>query len=119
MDLSGEWLSRYTYHDGVSSEHLVTFELQDVVWSGHGVDGAGSILVLRLEHDAENGVLTGTWREQTSPDGEYGGTVFHGAVQFILAATLDAADGKWVGFNSSRERVNAGDWSLHRRDNAP
>jgi hypothetical protein len=114
-DLSGEWLSRYFYHEGDSSQHLVTFEVDDNgLLVGSGTDDTGSTLILRLEHDTENDILTGTWHEQTSPSGEYGGEKFHGAVQFVLAASLDSATGKWVGFNSRRDKINVGDWSLKR-----
>lgn len=115
-DLSGEWLSRYSYHDGASGEHIVIFELrEDGLLVGRGTDRFGSVLGLRLEHDITNNVLTGTWREQTSPSGEYGGAEFHGAVQFVVKPSLGSAEGKWVGFDKSRSVVNAGGWTLNRR----
>jgi hypothetical protein len=115
-DLSGEWLSRYSYHDGDSSEHNIAFEVDESnLFIGRGTDDAGSQLTLRLKHDTENNVLTGFWHEKTSPAGAYKGAEFHGAVQFILAAGLDAAHGTWVGYNSRRDKVNSGDWSLTKQ----
>jgi hypothetical protein len=113
-DLTGMWLSRYTYHGGASSEHVVLFEARDGLIVGNGKDEMGSRLTLELEYDGENKVLTGKWREATSPSGEYAGAVFHGAVQFILSEDYDKAEGRWVGFNSRRGKVNTGEWSLTR-----
>lgn len=59
--------------------------------------------------------MTGTWYEKTSSSGEYRGSVFHGAVQFILNTELGTAEGKWIGFNNTRSKVNVGDWSLTKK----
>ncbi|MDB5185531.1 MAG: putative DNA-binding protein [Candidatus Saccharibacteria bacterium] len=118
-NLSGTWSSKYTYRSGedgqvLTGEHHVMFKhIRDELFVGTSVPNADkSKLTLRLSYDAENKALTGTWQEVTSPTGYYQGAAFRGAVQFILNTDLTVAGGRWVGFNSSKTRVNTGEWTL-------
>ena len=56
-------------------------------------------------------VVTGTWTEQTSPDGYYQGSVYHGAIQLLLDPTGRRMTGKWVGFGRDFD-LNTGPWTL-------
>lgn len=115
-DFSGEWISRYTYHDGnESGEHVVVFE-GGVELEGHSLPQSDdSELSLHLAYDQETNSLTGTWREKTSPTGHYGGKVFHGALQLLLNAAGDQAAGKWVGFNGDLTQVTVGEWTILKK----
>lgn len=119
--LNGEWLSRYSYQSGegaepISSEHIVVFDGNDKDIVGRSIaQEDGSELSLNLHYDEENSTLTGTWQEMTSPEGIYRGAAFHGALQLILNEMNTVADGKWVGFNSSRTKVKTGDWQIEKK----
>jgi transcriptional regulator with XRE-family HTH domain len=113
--LTGIWLSRYEYVS--SSRDDATFAgLHYVVIIHHGarlqvrsVPASASRLMMDLT--ANGAVLTGTWTEQTRPDGYYQGSVYHGAIQFLLDPTGHRMTGKWVGFGRDFD-LNTGPWSL-------
>lgn len=73
----------------------------------------GSELSMELTRDGD--ILTGTWRERTSQAGSYKGRVFHGVLQLALNSEGTKAEGKWLGFNSHRAKINSGDWTLQRQ----
>lgn len=113
--LSGEWLSTYTYSEGQTSQHTLEITQSDLIVIGKTIESADeSNLSFNLILDPGNNVLTGTWQEETSRQGDYKGFVFHGALQFILDLETNRAEGKWVGFNSDRSNINTGEWILER-----
>jgi hypothetical protein len=67
---------------------------------------------LMLDLTANGQVITGTWTEQTSPAGYYQGSVYHGAIQFLLEPTGHRMTGRWVGFGRDFD-LNTGPWTLH------
>lgn len=77
-NLSGTWISRYTYHDGEdASEHTVVLSVEGNLATGESTPQQdGSSISLQLEFDPENRTLTGSWREATSPTGSFKGAVF-------------------------------------------
>ncbi len=119
MNLSGRWTSRYTYlssshGQGLESEHSVIFEQRGTQCTGQSVeDQTESRLSLGLTLDQN--IATGIWEEHTSPAGHYHGAVFHGAIQLIISEDGRHMTGQWVGFNSSRSRINIGQWSFTRQ----
>jgi hypothetical protein len=121
VQFSGNWVSRYVYgvdDDGqdLIGEHVVKFEQMGSQVTGTSLPHrSGSNLVLNLEYDAAKRVLTGLWREETSPTGRYRRAVFHGALQFLVDAAGNVAQGSWVGFNSSYSQVKSGEWHLERK----
>lgn len=113
-DLSGAWQSFYEYGDGRYSEHVVTLAVDDTEVIGRSVpQDDDSEVVFDLTLDPDNAVLSGFWREHTSPDGHYQGRVFHGVLQLLI--TDNELRGTWVGFNSSRTHINTGAWILRRQ----
>lgn len=117
---SGVWLSRYEY---VSSgrEGQVLTGLHYVVVLQHAdrltvrsLPGS-SDSPLTMDLTADGNVVTGTWVEQTSPDGYYRGARYHGAVQLLAEPTGRRLTGKWVGFGSEMD-VNTGPWELVFQD---
>src|SRR5688572_25629323 len=107
--LQGLWASRYSYHGGLLvGEHEVRLEpAGKTSYNGRSLpDESGSELTFHLEYDTVDRILTGTWMEKTSPEGQYKGAVFHGTVQFVMDDSLEHADGKWLGFNRSHDHIN-------------
>jgi hypothetical protein len=102
-DLSGIWLSRYTYHSSGRAEEF------------HGehhvsVRQHGDRLVcrslskpeeskLRLNLSVAGAIATGTWTERTSLSGYYQGATYHGTLQLIVSPMGRAMGGRWLGFN--------------------
>lgn len=70
-----------------------------------------SYLLLRLTLDGR--VATGTWSEQTSPEGYYEGATYYGALQLILSEDGKKLEGKWLGFDRNLQ-VNSGPWEIVR-----
>jgi transcriptional regulator with XRE-family HTH domain len=114
--LTGIWLSRYEYVS--SGRGGQTFsDLHHVVLIQHGASiqvrslskSNPSNLIMDL---TQNGaVVTGTWSERTNPSGYYQGSVYHGAVQFLLDLTGHRMRGQWVGYGRDFD-LNTGAWTL-------
>jgi hypothetical protein len=60
---------------------------------------------------ANGQVVTGTWTEQTDPDGYYKGAVYHGAIQLLSEPSGHRMTGRWIGFGRELE-INDGPWTL-------
>jgi hypothetical protein len=56
-------------------------------------------------------VITGTWTEETNPNGYYQGSTYHGAIQLLTDPTGHRMTGQWVGFGRDFD-VNSGPWTL-------
>lgn len=122
LNHSGIWLSRYEFP---SSGRNGTFTgLHHLVLAHHGAritarslpaasSNPGSPLCLDLTVDGP--VVTGTWVEQTAPDGYYRGARYHGALQLLVDPTGRRMAGRWVGFGKDCE-VNTGPWELRLLD---
>jgi hypothetical protein len=115
-DFSGIWHSRYSYPSTgrgktLTGEHYVVLrQQQGTRLIGQSVShSTGSRL--RLDLAVENGVATGTWREQTSLTGYYKGTVYHGTLQLVIDPTGRNMAGRWLGFGRDF-KVNSGEWKL-------
>lgn len=114
--LTGIWLSRYEYvssgRDGQSfaDQHHVLVLHRGAKLQARSLPGsAPSRLVMDLTVNGQ--VITGTWTEETNPDGYYGGAVYHGAIQLLLEPTGHRMAGKWVGFGRDFD-LNTGPWTL-------
>jgi hypothetical protein len=71
------------------------------------VPGPASQLAMDLSVNGR--VLTGTWAEQTQPDGRHRGTVYTGAIQLIEDDNPDPRRfaGKWAGSAKTVRRTPA------------
>jgi hypothetical protein len=56
-------------------------------------------------------VLTGTWQEITDAAGYYGGSTYHGAIQFTVGPVGTRLTGTWVGFNKDGG-IQTGPWTM-------
>jgi hypothetical protein len=116
-NLEGIWRSHYDY---TSSSREGSFENEHYVvisQKGNHVTiknlphTSESKIELRLEQDGR--VLTGTWKECTSPTGYYKGKMYHGAIQLAVNEDRTYIDGKWLGFGADLE-INVGRWNFTR-----
>ena len=114
--LNGIWLSRYEYVSSGRGGQTFT-DLHYVVLLQHGANiqvrslsrSNSSSLIMDL---TQNGaVVTGTWSERTNPDGYYQGSVYHGAIQFLVDPTGHRLRGQWVGYGRDFD-LNTGPWTL-------
>ena len=114
-DLSGIWLSRYTYfstsRDKIfEGSHYVVLRQDGNVLSAQSIENAeGSRLQLNMT--LKNNIVTGTWSETTSSEGHYQGATYHGTLQMLTNPMGRSMTGKWVGFSKDFQ-VESGDWNL-------
>jgi len=113
--LTGIWRSRYEYvssgrgGETFSGEHYVIVLHRGAKIQVRSLAGSASHLVMDLTVNGQ--VITGTWTEETNPDGYYQGAVYHGAIQMLLEPTGRKMTGKWVGFGREFD-LNTGPWIL-------
>jgi DNA-binding transcriptional regulator YiaG len=111
--LTGIWLSRYEYpsssRDGTFTglHHLVLIQRGGKV-QARSIGSQGKLI---MDLTAEGNILTGTWREETNPQGYYRGATYHGAIQLTIGPTGHRMAGQWAGFGKDGE-VNSGPWTL-------
>jgi transcriptional regulator with XRE-family HTH domain len=111
--LTGIWLSKYKYPS--SSRGQVYTGAHNVLLIHRGskaqVRSIGSPSRLLMDLTADGSVLTGTWREETDPDGYYRGATYHGAIQLTIGPSGHRMKGQWAGSGKDGE-VNSGPWTL-------
>jgi len=114
--LTGIWRSRYEYvssgrsGETFADEHYVVILHRGVKVQVRSLpESAPSRLVMDLTANGQ--VITGTWTEETNPEGYYQGAVYHGAIQMLLEPTGHKMSGKWVGFGRDFD-LNTGPWAL-------
>ncbi|WP_129839714.1 helix-turn-helix transcriptional regulator [Streptomyces sp. RFCAC02] len=114
IDVSGIWLSRYTYSSTrkgeVSREHFVVVQQQGSRISMESLPLSNDSPV-SLDLTVKGPVITGNWVEQTAVDGYYQGAVYHGAIQMLADLTGRRLAGKWVGFTRDFT-VDTGPWEM-------
>jgi len=114
-DLTGVWLSRYRYLSSsrereFEGKHYVRILREGRFLVAESVpEVSESYLLMRLAVDDE--VVTGSWHEETNPNGYYKGAMYHGAIQLLLNKGHDHMRGQWIGFGKDQQ-INAGLWEL-------
>lgn len=117
------WLSTYEYVSSGRDEQVFTGK-HHVVLLQHGNRLTGRSLPsgslnpdspLTLDLQIDGNTVTGTWVEQTAPDGYYRGARYFGALQMLVEPTGRRMAGKWVGFGKDFD-VNTGPWELRLMD---
>ncbi|MGW1779430.1 XRE family transcriptional regulator [Streptomyces sp. NPDC002143] len=120
---SGVWLSTYEFVSSGRDDQVLTGR-HHVVLLQHGNRLTGRSLPngslnpdspLTLDLQVEGNTVTGTWTEQTAPDGYYRGARYFGALQMLVEPTGRRMAGKWVGFGKEFD-VNTGPWELRLMD---
>lgn len=112
IDFEKEWRSRYTYSRG-DSVHVIRLQQSDDSIVANSLPNEEQS-ELSMELSLDENILSGTWRERTSPSGPYRGEIFHGVVQFAMDEERTKAEGKWLGFNRDRTKINLGNWILEQ-----
>jgi hypothetical protein len=114
--LTGIWRSTYAYvsssrgNKTFSSEHYVM-----VIQHGSRIQvrslpktAAGRVM---MDLTVDGQVITGTWTEETDPDGYYKSSTYSGAIHMLLDHTGHRMKGKWLGFNRDGG-ISDGPWVL-------
>lgn len=113
--LTGIWISRYEYPSSGRGAEFSSAHYVMLIQHGHRlqVQSLPATATGRLLMDLTvNGqVITGSWTEETDPDGYYQSSVYHGAIQMLLEPTGHRMTGKWAGFGRNFD-VNTGSWTL-------
>jgi transcriptional regulator with XRE-family HTH domain len=111
--LTGIWLSKYRYPSSSRGRSYTGAHHVVILHRGSKVQARsiGSQSKLLMDLTAEGNVLTGTWREETDPDGYYRGATYHGAIQLTVGPSGHRMKGQWAGFGKDGE-VNTGAWTL-------
>jgi transcriptional regulator with XRE-family HTH domain len=114
--LTGIWLSRYEYVSSGRGGQTFTDE-HYVMLIQHGANiqvrslAQSNTSTLIMDLTQNGAVVTGTWSERTNPSGYYQGSVYHGAIQFLLEPTGHRMRGQWVGYGRDFD-LNTGPWTL-------
>lgn len=114
-DFSGVWRSHYRYPSSgrggeFDGEHYVQIHRR-----GHFLiieslpDVNKSYLLIKLTVDGN--IATGTWEEETDPNGYYKGAVYNGAIQLVTDGEHKRLSGKWLGHNKE-STIEAGPWEI-------
>jgi DNA-binding transcriptional regulator YiaG len=111
--LTGIWLSKYKYPSSSRGQWYSGAHYVLLIQRGSRVQARsiGSPSKLLMDLTAEGNVLTGTWREETDPNGYYRGATYHGAIQLTVGPSGHRMKGQWAGFGKDGE-VNSGPWTL-------
>lgn len=110
---SGIWLTDYTYHnsdrdeDGVSQQYVRIYQRGKDLVVESIPDYNSAYMLARFSVDER--IATGTWQQVTNAAGDYGGAIYHGAAQLVIAEDDKSMKGKWVGFGKNLE-VKTGPW---------
>ncbi len=113
--LSGIWRSTYRYtssgrdNQEFEGQHYVRAHSQGRRLVFESVPDSKSYVLIRLSFDGE--AATGSWEEQTDPNGYYKGATYYGAIQFMVTKDGKGLSGKWAGFGKEGD-VNTGPWRL-------
>ncbi len=114
-DLSGIWLSSYSYFSTSREKifegaHYVVLRQDANSLTAESIKNTEGSL-LRLAMTLKNNIVTGTWSEATSAEGHYQGVTYHGTLQMVANPMGRSMTGKWVGFSKDFQ-VESGDWNL-------
>ena len=124
---AGTWHSTYWYpsnnHDGDdTSEYDVEIQQTGNELVIHSLPNPiHAYIQMRLVVDNE--LVTGSWLENTSPEGEFQAMMYSGVLQLIVDDDKQRMSGKWVGvgrdLENQRPEIYTGKWELTRTTPQP
>ena len=115
-EFSGIWRSHYRYPSSSRNadfvdEHLVRVHQYDKQLIIESIPEQTKKSYLMVHLTLQKGIATGTWQEETEPNGYYKGAVYYGAIQLIIDPDKKHMHGKWLGFGKEME-VEVGPWTF-------
>ena len=119
-EYTGVWRCRYWYPSNTRpgedvSEYYATIQQKGKELVMESLPNKEeSYMFARMVVDGD--LVTGTWHENTSPSGEFAGSLYSGAMQLLFNETNDVMSGKWVGIGqeSGVRKIYTGKWELSR-----
>jgi hypothetical protein len=126
--LEGLWKSFYRYpssgrgNDAMWGRHTLRATQTDDGLHFESVPDSKSHVVIDIapaqsssspRADVLNNAWSGTWREETEPNGYYKGAMYEGTIEFIVAADRQRLNGTWHGKGKNGE-INKDVWELTR-----
>ncbi|HVU59403.1 MAG TPA: hypothetical protein VHC98_01025 [Candidatus Saccharimonadales bacterium] len=119
-ELPGIWHCRYWFpsntHDGEDvSEYYVRIDQTADGFTLHSLPNRLKAY-LQAHFTVESNLATGMWLENTSPTGEFGGMIYSGVFQLIIAEDAKSLHGRWVGIgretDGSGAHIYEGRWEI-------
>lgn len=114
--LTGIWRSTYVYTSSSRGQELTSEHYVMVIHRGNRLQvrslpktATGRVM---MDLVADGPVISGTWTEETNPDGYYQGSTYSGAIHMLLDPTGHRMKGRWLGFNRDGE-IQDGPWILN------
>lgn len=125
-DFSGTWQFCYWYpsndHNGEDpSEYKGKFlkKGNDLIFESNPSE-ENNYMLSRLILEESEGLVTGTWHEESSPHGFFQGMHYSGAGQLLYDADKQEFSGMWAGIGLDREanqpKIYTGRWQIKRAD---
>jgi hypothetical protein len=117
FDFSGIWHSTYHFTSTAKPGNFTSEYDVKMLKTGNQLvvqslpNEGGSYILLRLTVDGR--ILTGTWHEQTEPEGDFKGATYYGALQLIVAEDGQAITGQYVVCNR-KFQIQSGIWEMVR-----
>lgn len=117
-DLPGIWRCRYWFPSNVHpgedvSEYHVRIEHTGDGFALHSLPNEeGSYM--QIHFIVESNLATGTWLEDTAPNGEFKGMVYSGVFQLIIDEDMKRMIGSWVGIGRGDQtpKIYDGRWEI-------
>ena len=115
-EFSGIWRSHYRYPSTsrqaeFENEHLVRMHQFDKELIIESLPEKVNKSYVMVHLTLNNNIATGSWQEETDPDGYYKGAVYYGAIQVVVSPDKKHLKGKWLGFGKDME-VQVGPWKF-------
>lgn len=114
--LTGIWRSAYSYVSSsrgdktfTSSHYVMVIQHGNRIQVRSLPKTAAGRVMMDLTVDGQ--VITGTWSEETDPDGYYKSSTYSGAIHMLIDPTGHRMKGKWLGFNRDGG-ISDGPWVL-------
>jgi len=120
---SGLWYCRYWYpsndHPGEDiSEYCARIEPSGRQFVLHSLSDMGETkgAYMLARFSVDDTVVTGSWLENTSPQGSFKGAMYSGVFQLLLDETATRIVGKWTGIGQEQGKmqVYTGRWEIAR-----
>lgn len=102
MKLSGDWNSYYRYPSTGRDDDFWGQHVLHATQTGSRLKletsvGSTSHVVMELELGTEGKTASGTWAEDTNPEGYYKGRKYYGTIEFKIAENGERMNGIWHG----------------------